>query len=932
MISLQSCSAALNAEACVHLHIDTIIKRIVCYGMQHGVTVVQGPIRQQHPNLRFLTALNYNSLARMTQEAHAELKAWKGSRLWCAVHGALALGRGDADWIRVIGVAPGEEQSLSVLSEPTLYHPNAAATRVVESSLPALPPEASAVLALADSTANSASSSDSLDSLAHSLSSVDPSSPSFALAKACAYATARSVGTSLDLLPESLQRLVREVDHAISLLSGQSLPRLNHASTSTFYITTAINYANGAPHMGHAYESITSDVIARYHRVYGRDVLFVTGSDEHGQKIADTAEGFGETPQELVDRNVDRFKSLNSRLQMDPDDYIRTTAARHKECCEWIFNRSYENGDIYLGEYEGWYNVRTETFVTEQEAFENNYTDPTSGKPLKKMKEQSYFFQQSKYYEKLVHFLKNNPEFIQPENRRNEIISRLETDGLLDLSISRTNITWGIPVPNDNRHVLYVWFDALTNYLTVCDAHAPDSPLTRFWPADVHIIGKDIVWFHTVIWPCMLWSAGLSLPKTVFGHGFVLAADGQKMSKSLNNIVDPHEVLDHYPADSFRYFTSKAGSYGADVPFSKDGLAQVHNSELTDTLGNLLHRATSLCNKMCNGVVPHATPDLTALNVKAFLDEMEHSMASYELNNACDSAMNAARQANRWLTEQQPWKMQEHAAKERVIRSVLEAVYVIAHFLHPFIPSASVRISNKLSTQMIPMCCLSENLDNLQPNTPVHVGDVLFSKVEESSSAGARQEANANGDQTGQKKASGCKKGQKQQQNDASRLELRVGIMREVERHPDADKLLVEKVDLGESELRTVVSGIAGTHTPEQLRGNAAVFICNIKPVAMRGVRSQAMVLAAADSEGKNIELVQPPSNCQAGARVLMENDDGTESADDEMKTDKRAYRQIASQLVTNEKCEATFDGSRLVLQENGSAVKVSSLVNAQLS
>lgn len=871
-----------------------------------------------------------------------ELYSWKGSRLWNAVHASVSFNNSaDAGKLTVSSVAPGEHEVLYTTSGK-LTQANAAICWL----LGITPAGAAAgVLAHADALASRRADAESLDALARTLNGVlgdtHCTSADCNAARAAAYASARTFGRSVNTLPRVLAELIRSVDAQIEEMFSLVMPALNQHSSSTFYITTAINYANGAPHMGHAYESITSDVIARYHRVFGRDVLFVTGSDEHGQKIADTAESNAETPQELVDRNVDRFIHLNNKLFMDPDDYIRTTSARHKECCEWIFNRSYQNGDIYLGTYEGWYNVRTETFVTEKEAFENNYTDPTSGKPLTKMKEESYFFQQSKYYDKLLQFLKDNPDFIQPETRRNEIISRLETDGLLDLSISRTNITWGIPVPQDSKHVLYVWFDALTNYLTACDAHAPESPLSRFWPADVHIIGKDIVWFHTVIWPCMLWSAGLSVPKTVFGHGFVLAGDGQKMSKSLNNVVDPHEVLQNFSADSFRYYTSKAGSYGADVPFSKEGLAQVHNSELTDTLGNLVHRATSLCNKMCNGLVPDAEADRSALDVTAFVAALERSVSKYDLNNACDTAMDAARQANRYLTEQQPWKMQEQQAKECVIRSVLEAVYIISHLLHPFIPSASVRISNKLSTQMTPIACLSEKLDNLRPGTPVYIGEVLFSKVSitaasSDGNAGSNDAIESDSSTGSQQKSKSNKKGGKQQgetvANDASRLELRVGVMKEVERHPDADKLLVEKIDVGEDELRTVVSGIAGTYTPEQLTGTAAVFICNIKPVSMRGVKSQAMVLAAADANGQNIELVQPPEGTEAGTRVLMEDEDGSQSADEELKTDKRAYRQIASQLTTNENCEATFNGRRLVLYGGNTAVKVSSLSNAQLS
>lgn len=335
-----------------------------------------------------------------------------------------------------------------------------------------------------------------------------------------------------------------------------------------FYITTAINYANGAPHIGHAYEAVTSDVIARHQRLVSKPenhpVFFVTGSDEHGQKIAEQAVKEGkQAPIEICDKYVAGFQALNQRLRVTNDDYVRTTSDRHKRTAKELWKRCHQAGDIYLDTYQGWYDVREETFVTETEAQQNDYKDPVSGLPYRKVEEESYFFKMSNYKERLIHYIEvDNPTFIQPNNHKNLILQRLKSDELRDLSISRTTFDWGIPVPEgfNDSHVMYVWLDALTNYLTGVDGlgtNGDDSnaDLKHFWPASVHIIGKDILWFHTVIWPCLLMSAGVPLPKAVFAHGFVNDKEGKKMSKSMGNVVDPHDLLDQFEVDTFRWYS-----------------------------------------------------------------------------------------------------------------------------------------------------------------------------------------------------------------------------------------------------------------------------------------------------------------------------------------------------------------------------------------
>jgi methionyl-tRNA synthetase len=344
---------------------------------------------------------------------------------------------------------------------------------------------------------------------------------------------------------------------------GAGIQEADTESSKGYYITTAINYTNGPAHMGHAYEAATADVIARFHRLTGADsrpTFFCTGADEHGQKIANTAADLGQEPIEICDKYVTGFQVLKQRTLISYDGYVRTTSDRHKRTAQELWRRCDKAGDIYLDNYSGWYNIREETFVTENDAALSEYKDPTSGVPLKQVEEASYFFKMSKYNELLIKHIEDNPEFILPERHRNQILQRLRSDGLRDLSISRTTFTWGIHVPEgfDSDHVMYVWMDALSNYLTGVNGLGTndDGSLTgleRFWPADVHIIGKDILWFHTVIWPCLLMSAGLALPKTIFAHGFVNDKEGKKMSKTMGNVIDPHDMLDKFDVDTFRW-------------------------------------------------------------------------------------------------------------------------------------------------------------------------------------------------------------------------------------------------------------------------------------------------------------------------------------------------------------------------------------------
>lgn len=423
-------------------------------------------------------------------------------------------------------------------------------------------------------------------------------------------------------------------------------------SEEKYYLTTAIAYTNGNPHIGHAYEFLSSDVIVRFRRVLGFDTFFLTGTDEHGQKVAASAELAGVTPKEHCDRYVEAFQSLHKKLLISFNDFIRTTDPSHERTAQLLWQKSAAAGDIYLSNYEGWYNEREELFVTESEAEAADYKDLSSGLPLKRVKEESYFFAMSKFTERLIAHIEENPDFIQPEQYRNNIMARLKLDALRDLSISRTTFTWGVPVPEgfDSKHVMYVWFDALTNYISGVHGLDSDHPLSAFWPASTHIIGKDILWFHSVIWPCMLMSAGVELPKSIVAHGFVSAADGRKMSKSFNNTIDPFEVLQKFSVDSLRYYLTASITYGADVSFSEDILTTMHNSELADILGNLIHRVFNLANKYCDGKVPDTVHDeqfklpfdLAALRVSILED-----VKVCAINLATHKAMDAVRATNK---------------------------------------------------------------------------------------------------------------------------------------------------------------------------------------------------------------------------------------------------------------------------------------------
>lgn len=670
----------------------------------------------------------------------------------------------------------------------------------------------------------------------------------------------------------------------------------------TFYLTTAIHYTNGQPHMGHAYENVCSDVICRYHRVFGRDVYFLTGTDEHGQKIAQTAEAAGVTPQQLVDKYAAIFQQLTKDLNMSNDNFIRTTSDVHKKFAQWLFQRALDKGDVYLGNYEGWYNVREEMFVTETEAQLTDYKDPTTGTPFKKMKEQSYFFTMSKYQDRLVKHIEENPEFLQPEVRRQELLCRLK-EPLQDLSASRNTFTHGIPLRNDPKHVLYVWFDALSNYLSAIGY--PDGPNARYWPANVHIIGKDITWFHCVIWPCILMSTGIPLPKRVFAHGFVNAKDGSKMSKSIGNVIDPYEMIGKYGLESFRYFIVRSAKFGQDMPFSEDDLINIHNSELADTLGNLVHRTVNICKKYSNGKVPDAKAD-KVFDLYALLKHSEDSYKDFSLQNACVAIVNALKDTNKYLTEKEPWHMKENEPRLVVVRTCLEAIYVLAHYLSPIMPQIAEIIFEKLCTASTTLTALSPDFDNLEPGTEVSIGGILFNKIPTEEEKQKQNEASVANAQPTKAKPT------KIATPLFASLDIRVGVITKVWKHPESEKLYCEEINVGEDEPKQIASGLQAFYSLEEMLNRKVLVLLNLKPAKMGGFKSHGMVLCACDEAHKNVQFVEPPADAKLGERVTIASESGEPLSAAQVKKQK-VLEKVSPCFLTDENCVATYKGEPIM-------------------
>ena len=637
---------------------------------------------------------------------------------------------------------------------------------------------------------------------------------------------------------------------------------------NSFYITTPIYYINARPHLGHAYSTMVADALARAHRLMGEDVYFLTGTDEHGQKVERAAQKAGIAPMQFADEVAGAFQSMCTDLNISNSDFIRTTEPRHHRAAQALWERVRDNGDIYKGEYEGWYCTVDEVFVPETQLVEGRC--PTCGGVVERLKEESYYFRLSKYQQPLLDLYASRPDFLQPEARMNEIRTFVEA-GLDDLSVSRASFTWGIPVPGDPAHVMYVWFDALTNYLTSLGFGTTDtSRLDRYWPTVTHLMGKEIVRQHALYWPAFLMSARLPVPQRIIGHGHWMMS-GAKMSKSIGNVARYQDYTAAFGVDAVRYFVMREMPLGQDANFSDEGVLNRYNADLANDLGNLVSRAMTMIHRYCDGIVPDPGGESEGEPEAALGTALEHTVRKattdferYQITLALQDVWALIGHANRYVVEREPWKLakrpEDRAVLDRALYSLAETVRVIAALIEPVMPDTTTRIRRMLG---IAPQMWTGILDNrLTPGTRLGPTEPLFPRVEKTV-----EELRATSDsQPPAEQATPVATDSRISIDDFMKVELRVARVLEAEPVPKSKKLMKLKVDVG-TEHRTIVAGIAEAYQPEQLVGRTIAVVFNLKPAKLMGVESNGMVLAASVDGGKPI-LVSFDEPVPPGARV----------------------------------------------------------------